>query len=141
MREMRGWLPSTPATARSSPWWAAPPTTPRRSTDTQQLAEEIVAQHVATLARQDARNAGLVALDPRNGEIVAMVGSPSYYTAAIDGHSAVSRGDRRPARGDARPPGCAKCGAGCPRPPQRRDRRHGGQPLLLHRGDRRTLSS
>jgi len=64
--------------------------------DTQQLAEDIVARHVATLARQDARNAGLVALDPRSGEILAMVGSPDYYNAAIDGQVNAAIADRQP---------------------------------------------
>jgi membrane carboxypeptidase/penicillin-binding protein len=31
------------------------------------------------------RNAALVALDPRTGEILAMVGSPDYFSARIDG--------------------------------------------------------
>jgi len=64
--------------------------------DTQQLAEDVVAKHVATLARQDARNAGLVALDPRTGEILAMVGSPDYYNAAIDGQVNAVLADRQP---------------------------------------------
>ena len=49
---------------------------------TQRLAEEIVSNHVATLARQDARNAGLVALNPHSGEVLAMVGGE-----AVDGGS------------------------------------------------------
>ena len=63
--------------------------------DTQQLAEEVVAKHVATLARQDARNAGLIALDPRTGEVLAMVGSPDYYNAAIDGQVNATIADRQ----------------------------------------------
>ena len=31
------------------------------------------------------RNAALVALDPRTGEILAMLGSPDYFSARIDG--------------------------------------------------------
>jgi 1A family penicillin-binding protein len=64
--------------------------------ETQQLAEEMVAKHVATLARQDARNAGLIALDPRSGEVLAMVGSPDYYNAAIDGQVNATIADRQP---------------------------------------------
>ena len=31
------------------------------------------------------RNAALVALDPQTGEILAMLGSPDYFSARIDG--------------------------------------------------------
>jgi 1A family penicillin-binding protein len=64
--------------------------------DTQRVAEEMVARHVPTLARQDARNASLVALDPRTGEILAMVGSPDYFNAAIDGQVNAALADRQP---------------------------------------------
>jgi 1A family penicillin-binding protein len=64
--------------------------------DTQRIAEEVVAKHVPTLARQDARNAGLVALDPRTGEILAMVGSPDYFNVAIDGQVNATIADRQP---------------------------------------------
>ena len=64
--------------------------------ETQRLAEDVVSQHVATLARQDARNAALVALDPRTGEILAMVGSPDYYNASIDGQVNAALAERQP---------------------------------------------
>ena len=64
--------------------------------DTQHLAEEVVSKHVATLARQDARNAALVALAPDTGEILAMVGSPDYYNASIDGQVNAALADRQP---------------------------------------------
>ncbi|HLH22637.1 MAG TPA: PBP1A family penicillin-binding protein [Chloroflexota bacterium] len=64
--------------------------------DTQRIAEEVVAKHIPTLARQDARNAGLVALDPRTGEILAMVGSPDYFNANIDGQVNATIADRQP---------------------------------------------
>jgi 1A family penicillin-binding protein len=64
--------------------------------ETQTLAEQVVSKHVATLARQDARNAGLVALDPRSGEVLAMVGSPDYSNAAIDGQVNATLADRQP---------------------------------------------
>ncbi|HEY7066237.1 MAG TPA: PBP1A family penicillin-binding protein [Chloroflexota bacterium] len=64
--------------------------------DTQRIAEEVIAKHIPTLARQDARNAGFVALDPRNGEILAMVGSPDYFNASIDGQVNATLADRQP---------------------------------------------
>lgn len=64
--------------------------------ETQRIAEEVVAKHAPTLARQDARNVGLVALDPRTGEILAMVGSPDYFNAAIDGQVNATLADRQP---------------------------------------------
>jgi 1A family penicillin-binding protein len=64
--------------------------------ETQRVAEEMVARHVPTLARQDARNAGLVAIDPANGEILALVGSPDYYNAGIDGQVNAAIADRQP---------------------------------------------
>ncbi len=60
--------------------------------DLQTQAEAIVRRHLARL--QDHRagepdrnvhNAALVALDPGTGEILAMVGSPDYFDARIDG--------------------------------------------------------
>jgi len=60
--------------------------------DMQAQAEAIVRRHLARL--QDHRpgqpdhnvhNAALVALDPQSGEILAMVGSPDYFDASIDG--------------------------------------------------------
>jgi 1A family penicillin-binding protein len=51
----------------------------------QDLAENAVRTHVAALARQDANDASLVAIDPTNGEILAMVGSPDYYSTTMNG--------------------------------------------------------
>ncbi len=62
----------------------------------QQLAEEVVSRQLETLARQDARNAGLVALDPRTGEILAMVGSPDFYDPTIDGQVNATLAERQP---------------------------------------------
>ena len=53
----------------------------------QALAEEAVRQGMADLQQRnaDAYNAALVALDPNNGEILAMVGSPDYGDTAHSG--------------------------------------------------------
>jgi 1A family penicillin-binding protein len=46
--------------------------------DWQAEAEKIAAQQIENLKRQGASNAGLVAINPRTGEILAMVGSVDY---------------------------------------------------------------
>ncbi|MGC9394076.1 MAG: penicillin-binding protein [Anaerolineae bacterium] len=59
-------------------------------------ARDIIRQHLALLAvchydpecppgGRNVRNAALVALDPQTGEVVAMVGSPDYFSARIAG--------------------------------------------------------
>ncbi|MCS6846653.1 MAG: PBP1A family penicillin-binding protein [Anaerolineae bacterium] len=56
-------------------------------------AQDIVRAHLRRLANpadqpglsHNANNAALVALDPRTGEILAMVGSPNYFDARISG--------------------------------------------------------
>jgi penicillin-binding protein 1C len=59
--------------------------------DWQHTAERIVADQLAALndpARRtpaDARNAALVALDPATGAVRALIGSPDYFDARIDG--------------------------------------------------------
>ena len=51
----------------------------------QAMAEEAIARNSAALARQNANNAAMVAIDPSAGEVLAMVGSPDYYDPRIDG--------------------------------------------------------
>lgn len=60
--------------------------------EAQRAAERIVARHLAALGDRsrdgidhNVHNAALVALDPANGEILAMVGSPDYFDAATSG--------------------------------------------------------
>ena len=60
--------------------------------DLQRTAEAAIRRHLDRLARveegsplHDVNNAALVALDPRTGEILAMVGSPDYFDPTIDG--------------------------------------------------------
>jgi len=60
--------------------------------DAQRAAERAVANHLGRLAQQGARglghnvnNAALVAIDPRTGAILAMVGSPDYTDQAHHG--------------------------------------------------------
>ena len=51
----------------------------------QETAERIIREKVASLAELDATNAALVALNPQNGQILAMVGSADFYNKDIDG--------------------------------------------------------
>ncbi len=60
--------------------------------DAQRAAEDAVRRHLQKLAERKAgepdhnvRNAAVVALDPRTGDILVMVGSPDYFNAEIDG--------------------------------------------------------
>jgi 1A family penicillin-binding protein len=51
----------------------------------QDIAEDSVRRQAPALARENATNAALVAIEPTTGEIIAMVGSPDYNDASIDG--------------------------------------------------------
>jgi len=51
----------------------------------QRIAERSVASNPSIANRSDGTNAALVALDPRSGQILAMVGSADYGDAAIAG--------------------------------------------------------
>lgn len=46
--------------------------------DMQLTGQTLVKQHIANLGRRDASNAGLVSLNPKTGEILAMVGSVDW---------------------------------------------------------------
>jgi 1A family penicillin-binding protein len=63
----------------------------------QQKAQDIVRRHGdqnATL--HNARNAGLVAIDPKNGQILAMVGSRNYFDIENEGNFNVTLAKRQP---------------------------------------------
>jgi len=62
----------------------------------QEVAEATVRRHVASLADKGVSNGALVALDPRSGEILAMVGSANYFDEAIDGEVNVALAQRQP---------------------------------------------
>lgn len=62
----------------------------------QGLAESIVAQNIAQLRARDANNAAVVAIDPRSGEILGMVGSADYGNQEIDGEVNVATSPRQP---------------------------------------------
>lgn len=63
----------------------------------QTLAEREVREQVDKLReRQNLNNAALVALEPRTGQILAMVGSAEYWDDAIDGRVNVALRERQP---------------------------------------------
>jgi 1A family penicillin-binding protein len=66
--------------------------------DLQKTAEEIARQHIAKLEQENRHvsNAALVAIDPRTGEIKAMLGSIDYFNRDIDGQVNVALAERQP---------------------------------------------
>ena len=65
--------------------------------DLQKKAEEIIEQHVKENTKQfNASNAGMVALDPKTGQILVMVGSRNYFDKEIDGNFNVTLSPRQP---------------------------------------------
>ncbi|HXI15875.1 MAG TPA: transglycosylase domain-containing protein [Chloroflexota bacterium] len=63
---------------------------------TQDMAQQIVQRRVRELRFQSVNNGSMVAIDPRTGEIMAMVGSVDYYNKAIDGQVNVATAQRQP---------------------------------------------
>lgn len=65
--------------------------------DLQQKAEETVREYAEQNEKQyNATNAALVALDPRTGQILAMVGSRDYFDVAHEGNFNVALAKRQP---------------------------------------------
>ncbi len=65
--------------------------------DLQQKAEDIIAAAAPQTQKDfNASNAGLVAIDPKTGQILAMVGSRGYFDDAIDGKVNVTLAMRQP---------------------------------------------
>jgi 1A family penicillin-binding protein len=62
----------------------------------QQIADEAVKKGVVANAKYRASNAALVAIDPKTGQILAMVGSRDYFDKSIDGNVNVAVRDRQP---------------------------------------------
>lgn len=63
----------------------------------QRLAEQAAREQVASRSAQhDVNNASVVALKPKTGEILAMVGSLDYFDATIDGQVNVALSPRQP---------------------------------------------
>ncbi len=65
--------------------------------DLQQQAEEILAKKVEENSKRfNATNAGLVAIDPRNGDLLVMVGSHDYFDEKSNGNFNVTLAKRQP---------------------------------------------
>lgn len=65
--------------------------------DLQKAGEEIVAEKAAfNTEAYKATNAGLVAVDPKTGDILTMVGSRNYFDEEIDGNFNVTLAPRQP---------------------------------------------
>lgn len=65
--------------------------------DKQKLAEQAVLEGAEFNAKKyNAANAALVAIDPRTGQILSMVGSKNYFDKSVDGQVNVAIRDRQP---------------------------------------------
>ncbi len=62
----------------------------------QERLEQVARDNADNLRLHGATNTGLVAIDPKTGEILAMVGSLDYHNAAIDGQVNVTTSLRQP---------------------------------------------
>jgi 1A family penicillin-binding protein len=63
----------------------------------QEAAEKIVAEKgAANIERFGATNAGLVATDPKTGDLLVMVGSRDYFAEDIDGNFNIATANRQP---------------------------------------------
>ena len=65
--------------------------------DLQNQAEQIVKEGALKNEKDwNGKNAGLVAIDPKNGQILTMVGSRDYFDKTIDGNYNVATANRQP---------------------------------------------
>ena len=65
--------------------------------DLQQKAEEILNEYaLGNTEKFNATNAGLIAIDPKTGEILTMVGSRDYFDEEIDGNFNITIAHRQP---------------------------------------------
>lgn len=64
--------------------------------DMQKSAEQVVAEGAKRNISRGASNAGLVALDPKTGAILTMVGSKDFFADGIDGEVNVATSRRQP---------------------------------------------
>lgn len=67
------------------------------NTTLQNYAEEIIKKHAPIIEKDfNATNAGLIAINPKNGEILAMVGSRDYFDKKNEGNFNVTTANRQP---------------------------------------------
>jgi membrane peptidoglycan carboxypeptidase len=65
--------------------------------DMQQKAENVITKFAPTLAENfNASNTAMIAIDPKTGDILTMVGSKDYFDASIDGNYNVTLAKRQP---------------------------------------------
>jgi 1A family penicillin-binding protein len=64
--------------------------------DLQLKMEEVAKSNEANLAQREAENTSIVVMNPKTGEILAMVGSMDYWNADIDGQVNVALSERQP---------------------------------------------
>ncbi len=65
--------------------------------DMQQKMEQVIAKFSPSLAENfNASNTAMVAIDPKTGDILAMVGSKDYFDSSIDGNYNVTLAKRQP---------------------------------------------
>ena len=63
----------------------------------QEKAEEVVLKYaLENKEKFNAENAALVSIDPRNGEVLVMVGSRDYFDEEIDGNFNITTSERQP---------------------------------------------
>jgi penicillin-binding protein 1C len=62
----------------------------------QELAEQIVAQDEQVRQLAHANNSSMVVIDPRNGQVLAMVGSKSFFDQSVAGQVNVALAGRQP---------------------------------------------
>lgn len=62
----------------------------------QKIGEKVVAEGAIKNISRGASNAGLVAVDPKNGDILTMVGSKDYFNTAVDGQVNIATAQRQP---------------------------------------------
>jgi membrane peptidoglycan carboxypeptidase len=64
--------------------------------DLQNKMEEVARANKDNLAQRDAENTSIVVMNPKTGEVLAMVGSMDYWNADIDGQVNVATSERQP---------------------------------------------
>jgi len=63
---------------------------------TQQMAEKVVANEISAVEKLRISNGAALVLNPKNGEILAMVGSKDYNSNKIDGKYNITTANRQP---------------------------------------------
>lgn len=64
--------------------------------DMLEMAEKAAREHIEKIRSLNANNAAVVAIDPKTGEVLVMMGSIDYYDGKIDGEINMAVSDRQP---------------------------------------------